>query len=84
MAADYALYRWSSDRANALGEPDALLTPHALYLGLGDDEAARRAAYPELFPGALDDRPLSPAIRGCPSTKINSSATTASIGRSRL
>jgi putative transposase len=84
MVADPALYRWSSYRANALGEADTLVTPHALYLGLGDDEEARRAAYPERIPGAFDDRPLSPAIRGCPSTKINSSATTASIGRSRL
>jgi putative transposase len=57
MVADLALYRWSSYRANALGEPDALLTPHALDLRLGDD--ARRAAYRELFRGALDDKPLS-------------------------
>jgi putative transposase len=58
MVADPALYRWSSYRANALGEPDALLTPHALYLGLGDDEETRRAAYRELFRIALDDQPL--------------------------
>jgi putative transposase len=32
-------YRWSSYRANALGEPDCLLTPHPAYLRLG------RAAY---------------------------------------
>jgi putative transposase len=43
MVADSALYRWDSYRANALGEPDAL------YLGLGDDEETRRAAYRELF-----------------------------------
>ncbi|WP_296810668.1 transposase, partial [Thiocapsa sp.] len=35
-----------------------LLTPHPLYLGLGDDEEARRAAYRELFGGALDDQLL--------------------------
>jgi putative transposase len=58
MVADPALHRWSSDRANAFGEPDALLTPHPLYLGLGDDEEARRAAYRELFRIALDDQPL--------------------------
>jgi putative transposase len=58
MVADPALYRWSSYRANALGEPGALLTPHALYLGLGDDEETRRAAYRELFRIALDDQPL--------------------------
>jgi putative transposase len=58
MVADPALYRWSSDRANALGEADTLVTPHALYLGLGDDEETRRAAYRELFRIALDDQPL--------------------------
>jgi putative transposase len=59
MVADPALYRWSSYRANALGEPDALLTPHPLYLGLGDDEDVRLAACRELFRGALDDKSLS-------------------------
>lgn len=58
MAADPALYRWSSNRANALGEADTLLTPHALYLGLGHDEGTRRAAYRELFRIAFDDQPL--------------------------
>jgi putative transposase len=58
MVEDLALYRWSSYRANALGEADTLVTPHALYLGLGDDEETRRAAYRELFGGALDDKPL--------------------------
>jgi putative transposase len=58
MVADPALYRWSSDRANALGEADTLPTPHGLDLGLGDDEDARRAAYRKLFVGALDDQPL--------------------------
>ena len=57
MVADPAHYRWSSCRANALGEPDALLTAHPLYLGADDD--ARRAAYRELFRGALDDKPLA-------------------------
>ncbi|SDX35989.1 hypothetical protein [Thiocapsa roseopersicina] len=56
--ADLAPYRWSSDRVYALGEPDALPASHALDLGLGDDEGGRRAAYRELFGGALDDEPL--------------------------
>jgi putative transposase len=59
MVADPAHYRWSSYRANALGEPDALLGPHPLYLALGADADARRAAYRELFRGTLDDTPLS-------------------------
>jgi len=40
-----AEFRASSYRANALGEPDALVTPHAVYCALGRDAQARRAAY---------------------------------------
>jgi REP-associated tyrosine transposase len=40
-----AQFRASSYRANALGEPDALVTPHAAYFALGRDAEARRAAY---------------------------------------
>ena len=49
-----AEYRWSSYRGNAQGESDVLLTPHALYLSLGRDEASRAAAYRELLRYALD------------------------------
>jgi putative transposase len=59
MVTDPADYRWSSYRANALGASDALLLPHSLYLALGADDDARRAAYRELFRGALDEEPLS-------------------------
>ena len=38
MVDDPAHYRWSSYRANALGQADARLTPHPLYLGLGAGE----------------------------------------------
>jgi putative transposase len=40
-----AHYRWSSYRANALGEADALVTPHAVYCALGRSAEERRAAY---------------------------------------
>jgi putative transposase len=55
-----AEYRWSSYRANAQGEHDALLKPHSLYVSLGFDAAARQAAYRELFryelePGHVDE-----------------------------
>ncbi len=55
-----AEYRWSSYRANAQGEANALVTPHELYRALGADEEARRAAYRELFrhelePGLVDE-----------------------------
>ncbi|MCM8594476.1 transposase [Accumulibacter sp.] len=42
-------YRWSSYRANALGETSDLLTPHETYLALGADGPNRRSAYRELF-----------------------------------
>ena len=55
-----AEYRWSSYRANAQGEPGALLHPHLLYSALGSDAASRQAAYRELFrfelePGLVDE-----------------------------
>jgi len=55
-----AEYPWSSDRANAQGEADALVKPHSLYEALGCDAASREAAYRELFryelePGLVDE-----------------------------
>lgn len=58
MADDPAAYRWSSYRANAPGEPNALLSPHPLYLALGQDKAGREEAYRALFRTALDDEPI--------------------------
>jgi putative transposase len=53
-------YRWSSYRANALGEADTILISHPLYDALGTDAACRQAAYRELFrdrlePGFVDE-----------------------------
>ena len=44
-------YRWSSFRANALGEDNVLLTPHTYYCALGRDAASRQAAYQAQFQG---------------------------------
>jgi putative transposase len=66
LARDPADYRWSSHRANALGEADALLTPHALYLALGRGAAERCAAYRGGFAGRLAGPP-SAASRSLPS-----------------
>ena len=60
MVAHPAEYRWSSYRAYAQGEVDALLKPHALYEALGRDAASRQAVYRELFryelePGLVDE-----------------------------
>lgn len=49
LAAHPGEYRWSSYRANALGENGALLTPHPLYCSLGRSPEERRAAYAALF-----------------------------------
>jgi putative transposase len=49
-----AEYRWSSYRANAQGETDPLVEPHALYRCLGADDSARQSAYRELFRYELD------------------------------
>ena len=52
-------YPWSSYRANGLGQGNAILSPHPLYLALAAHEAPRREAYRNLFRAALDDAPLA-------------------------
>jgi putative transposase len=42
-------YPWSSYRHNALGTKDPLVRDHATYTALGATDAARRAAYRDLF-----------------------------------
>ena len=59
MVSDPGEYRWSSYRNNALGEPDALVTPHPLYLALGLDGNTRRETYRALFQSALANAPLA-------------------------
>ena len=66
MVDDPAQYRWSSYRANGLGQTDDLLTPHALYLELSkgvenepDPFAGRQAAYRALFRPELENEALA-------------------------
>lgn len=54
MVDDPAHYRWTSYRANGLGQHSAALTPHPLYLSLGEDDKARQQAYRALFRAQLD------------------------------
>jgi putative transposase len=72
LAAHPGAYAWSSYRANALGEDDALVTPHAHYCSLAHSPDARRAAYAALFARAGEgitpvsrrpSGPLSPRAR---------------------
>jgi putative transposase len=59
MTDDPARYPWSSYRANGLGQPDVLLTPHYLYLALDGDPANRQALYRFLFRSELDHEALA-------------------------
>jgi putative transposase len=72
LVAHPGAYPWSSYRANALGEDDALVTPHAHYCSLARSPDARRAAYAALFARAGEgiipvsrrpSGPLSPRAR---------------------
>ncbi|MEO7741576.1 MAG: transposase [Usitatibacter sp.] len=57
MTASPRDYVWSSHRHYALGQPDSMITPHALVRAMGADDAAREGAYAQLFeaPLATDD-----------------------------
>lgn len=57
-------YRWSSYRANALGEADPVVKPHALYEALAGSDEARWAAYRQLFEDMLSEALLT-RVRDC-------------------
>lgn len=59
MVSDPGQYRWSSYRHHALGQMDARLRPHSLYLALGQGQAARQAAYRALFRSELDEEAIA-------------------------
>ncbi len=59
MVNDPADYRWSSYRANGLGQADGLLTPHEVYLSLDRQDQVRQAAYRALFRSELDKEALA-------------------------
>ena len=54
METDPGDYPWSSYRANGLGQPAKLWTPHRVYQELGNTLADRAAAYRALFTEQLD------------------------------
>ena len=67
---DPADYPWSSYRVHGLGQPDSLVSPHALYYSLGRDGPERQAAYRKLVEAQLDravtDRIRSALSQGAP------------------
>jgi putative transposase len=59
MVDDPAHYRWTSYRANGLGQDEARITPHALYTELAATPKGRQSAYRALFRSALDGEALA-------------------------
>ena len=57
-------YPWSSYRANALGETDPVVTPHALYRELAGSDETRLAAYRRLVRGRAQCR-IARRLRDC-------------------
>lgn len=51
-----SLYRWSSYRANAFGEPASWITPHSIWTDLGISAEARHRNYRKLFADDVDAR----------------------------
>lgn len=51
-------YHWSSYATNAGGKPDNRLTPHPLYLALGNTQEERCYAYRELFRNKVENKLL--------------------------
>ena len=54
MVTDPADYEWSSYRTNALGIRLKILTPHPVYLSLGNTKASRLCNYRALFGSSID------------------------------
>jgi REP-associated tyrosine transposase len=59
MAQDPGDYVWSSYRWHGLGEANALIKDHALYMALGPNKSSRQQAYRALFRAQLDDAALT-------------------------
>ncbi|WP_458735130.1 transposase [Zobellella taiwanensis] len=59
MAEQPGQYHWSSYQANARGKPVACLTPHEVYLRLGNTPAARQQAYRSLFEQPVPEEQLA-------------------------
>jgi len=56
-------YPWSSYGANALGQPDPLVTTHAHWYALGESSERRQEEYRGLFDHVLDEQAVT-SVRG--------------------
>lgn len=54
-----AQYPWSSYHQNGRGKPDGLVTPHAVYLALGDNPEERTNRYRGLFAEILSTNTIN-------------------------
>ena len=59
MVGDPAHYRWSSYRANGLGQPEPRLVPHPVYSDIASDIGERQATYRQYFRPELDDEAIA-------------------------
>ena len=59
MVTNPSLYQWSSHRCNALGNADAIVTPHPIFTSLGKDNFSRQLAYRGLFAETLPDQEIA-------------------------
>ena len=58
LVKDAADYTWSSYRSSAFGVRNPLVTPHEVFMALGRDDDARRAAYGALFAEPIPPREI--------------------------
>ncbi len=58
MVDDPAHYRWTSYWHNVLGQANAYLTPHPLYLAIEREDTERQAAYRDLSRSQLDSKAI--------------------------
>jgi putative transposase len=58
LADEPSTYPWSSYRSNALGDIDALITPHERYLSLAEREEEHLLAYRQLFANDISQENL--------------------------
>ena len=64
MVVDPGDYRWSSYAAHGLGRNISMLTPHPLYLSLGESQSARLLKYRGLI-GEMLDSDIIAKVRHC-------------------